>query len=132
MGWIELYATVRFGRSAPCRLTYSTSPRCLPWRARSSHTLEFLRVSSLAVGVYVLEAGTTDHQIPHGEDEVYYVASGRAKMRTGSDENIRSFEVGPGTIIFVPARLHHVFYDIGERLSVLVFFAAVRSSVKVP
>jgi hypothetical protein len=26
--------------------------------------LEFLRVSSLSVGVYVLEAGATDHQIP--------------------------------------------------------------------
>jgi mannose-6-phosphate isomerase-like protein (cupin superfamily) len=92
--------------------------------------LEFLRVSSLSVGVYVLEAGATDHQIPHSEDEVYYVASGRAKMRTGSEENTRSFEVGPGTIIFVPARLHHLFYDISERLSVLVFFATGSSTLK--
>jgi mannose-6-phosphate isomerase-like protein (cupin superfamily) len=69
---------------------------------------------------------------PHGEDEVYYVASGRGKMRTGSLENTLSFEVGPGTIIFVPALLQHVFYDVSERLSVLVFFGSGSSTMKAP
>lgn len=85
---------------------------------------EFLRVSSLSVGIYVLESGAMDHQKPHSEDEVYYVASGRAKMRMDSDGDFNSFDVGPGTIIFVPARMHHSFYDITERLEVLVFFGA--------
>ena len=31
-------------------------------------------------------------------------------------------DVSPGTIIFVPARVHHSFYDITERLALLVFF----------
>ncbi len=90
--------------------------------------IEFLRVPSLSVGIYVLEAGTTDPQKPHHEDEVYYVASGHAKMRTGSDGNARTFEVGPGTIICVPARLHHSFCEISERLSVVVFFAPAEGS----
>ena len=89
---------------------------------------EFLRVSSLSVGIYVLEGGAMDHQIPHSEDEVYYVASGQAKMRMDSDGDFNTFDVGPGTIIFVPARMHHSFYDITERLEVLVFFGAQASA----
>jgi mannose-6-phosphate isomerase-like protein (cupin superfamily) len=84
--------------------------------------LEFVRVPSFSVGIYVLDSGALDQQIPHSEDEVYYVARGRAKMKIGSDNDLRSFNVGPGTIIFVPAREHHVFYDITDRLAVLVFF----------
>jgi len=89
---------------------------------------EFLRVPSLSVGVYVLEGRATDYQKPHQEDEVYYVASGRAKMMTESEAGNRTFDVGPGSIIFVPARMHHSFYDITERLSVLVFFAPAEGS----
>jgi mannose-6-phosphate isomerase-like protein (cupin superfamily) len=89
---------------------------------------EFLRVSSLSVGIYVLDGGAMDHQKPHSEDEVYYVASGRAKMRIDSDGDAKSFDVCPGTIIYVPARMHHSFYDITERLAVLVFFGAQASA----
>jgi len=48
-----------------------------------------------------------DHQKPHAEDEVYCVASGRAKINFESDGDAKSFYVYPGTIIFVPARVHH-------------------------
>ena len=68
---------------------------------------EILRVSSLSVGIYVLDGGAMDHQKPHSEDEVYYVARGRAKMMIGSDGDTSTFDVGPGTIIFAPARVHH-------------------------
>src|SRR5215469_4151642 len=84
--------------------------------------LEFVRVPSFSVGIYVLDAGDVDKQIPHSEDEVYYVASGQAKMKVGTGNDLRSFNVGPGTIIFVPAREDHLFYDLTERLAVLVFF----------
>lgn len=90
--------------------------------------LEFLRVPSLSVGIYVLETGATDNQKPHHEDEVYYVASGRAKMRTETDGAVKSFDVDPGTIIFIPARVNHHFYDIIQRLAVLVFFAAAEGT----
>jgi|SRR5690348_7308209 len=84
--------------------------------------LEFVRVPSFTVGIYVLEAGATDHQKPHAEDEVYYVTKGRARMKIGSGGSTETFEVGSGTIIFVPARVHHVFYEITERLELLVLF----------
>jgi len=90
--------------------------------------LEFVRVSSFSVGIYVLDGGAMDHQKPHSEDEVYYVASGRAKMVTGSEEHQERFDVGPGTIIFVPARVQHSFYDIAERLAILVFFGPAEGS----
>jgi mannose-6-phosphate isomerase-like protein (cupin superfamily) len=94
--------------------------------------LEFVRVSSFSVGIYVLDAGAPDLQKPHAEDEVYYVVSGRARMKTGSDGDRKSFDVAPGTIIFVTARMDHLFYDITERLAVLVFFAPPESSHETP
>jgi mannose-6-phosphate isomerase-like protein (cupin superfamily) len=90
--------------------------------------LEFVRVSAFSVGIYVLESGATDLQTPHSEDEVYYVVSGHAKMRTDSEGNFNSFDVSPGTIIFVPAKVDHSFYEISERLAVLVFFGPEHDS----
>jgi mannose-6-phosphate isomerase-like protein (cupin superfamily) len=80
---------------------------------------EFLRVPALSVGVYVLAAGATDPQKPHKEDEVYYIVRGRAKMLVASEEQV----VKTGTVIFVPAKVEHRFFDISEELEVLVFFA---------
>ena len=49
--------------------------------ARVAHGVryeEFHRVPDLSAGLYVLEAGATDLQSPHTEDELYYVVRGRA------------------------------------------------------
>lgn len=81
--------------------------------------LEFLRVPSMSVGVYVLPTGGTDPQKPHCEDEMYYVVRGRARMQIGSEHA----EVRIGSVIFVEAQAEHRFYDIEEELEVLVFFA---------
>ena len=85
--------------------------------------LEFLRVSSLSAGVYVLAAGSVDPQKPHREDEMYYVVRGRARMRIGGGEQA----VAEGSIIFVAANVQHSFYEITEELVVLVFFAPAES-----
>ena len=85
--------------------------------------LEFLRVSSLSAGVYVLAAGGTDPQKPHHEDEMYYVVRGRARMRIGGEEQA----VAAGSIIFVAANVQHSFDEIAEELVVLVFFAPAES-----
>jgi len=90
--------------------------------------IEFLRVPAFSVGIYVLDRGATDPQKPHTEDEVYYIAGGRAKIRIGSEGGVKTFDVCPGRIIFVPARVHHSFCDISERLSVLVFFGPAEGS----
>lgn len=86
--------------------------------------LEFLRVPALSLGVYVLPAGGVDLQKPHGEDEVYYVASGRAAVTVGGEERV----VGPGSLVFVAAGVEHRFHTIAEELVLLVFFAPAEHS----
>lgn len=81
--------------------------------------LEFLRASSMSAGVYFLEAGGVDGQLPHKQDEMYYVVNGKGRMRAGSDDQ----SVGPGSLIYVAANVDHSFYAIEEELTVLVFFA---------
>ena len=86
--------------------------------------LEFLRVPDLSAGLYVLEAGASDPQQPHSEDEVYVILRGRCRFRAGAEER----EVEPGSVLFVPAREEHRFLDIHERLEALVFFGPAEGS----
>lgn len=79
---------------------------------------EFLRVPALSGGLYVLEAGAADPQGPHTEDEVYVVTSGRGKIRVGE----AVYPVKAGSVVYVEAKVPHEFFDIEERLEVLVFF----------
>jgi mannose-6-phosphate isomerase-like protein (cupin superfamily) len=84
---------------------------------------EFLRVPDLSAGLYVLEAGATDPQQPHREDELYYVVSGRATITVGDEQRA----VGPGSLVFVAAGVTHSFHDITERLELLVVFGPAES-----
>ncbi|MCK6539210.1 MAG: cupin domain-containing protein [Anaerolineales bacterium] len=95
--------------------------------------LEFLKVPDLpaenagmgmSMGLYVLPAGGTDPQSPHTEDEVYYVVSGRAKIRVADEER----EVQAGSIVYVAKNVEHRFHSIEEELRVLVFFAPAEYS----
>jgi quercetin dioxygenase-like cupin family protein len=85
---------------------------------------EFFRVPALSAGLYALPAGSIDPQQPHAEDEVYHVLRGRATLRVDGDE----VAVGPGSIVYVPARAPHRFHSITEELLVLVWFAPAESS----
>jgi mannose-1-phosphate guanylyltransferase len=80
---------------------------------------EFLRRDSMSLEVYRLEAGATDPQDPHTEDEVYYIVTGSAKIRIGDDVH----PVEPGDIIFVEREIDHYFFDIESELVTLIFFA---------
>lgn len=88
---------------------------------KDSHAayLEFLNVPELSVGLYVLPAGGTDPQSPHTEDEVYYVVSGRAKIKVADEDRV----VQAGSIVYVAKNVEHKFHSIEEELTVLVFFA---------
>jgi quercetin dioxygenase-like cupin family protein len=86
---------------------------------------EFLRVSSLSMGLYRLKAGQLDEQKPHAEDEVYLAISGKASFRAGGQEQA----VVPGSLIFVERSVEHRFFDITEDLTVLVFFAPPEGSL---
>ena len=78
----------------------------------------------LSGGLYVLEAGATDPQSPHAEDELYVVMSGRAKVRVGGEVR----PVAAGSVIFVAANVEHKFLDIEERLVLIVMFGPAEYS----
>ena len=86
--------------------------------------LEFLQVAAMSVGVYALDTGSTDPQRPHTEDEIYYVVSGRGKIRADNQDS----EVKPGSVIFVAAGEKHRFHSITEDLRLLVVFAPARGT----
>jgi mannose-6-phosphate isomerase-like protein (cupin superfamily) len=79
---------------------------------------EFLRVPDLSAGLYVLDAGATDPQSPHTEDELYYVVAGRGAVTVGD----RTRDVSTGSLVFVAASVPHRFHGITERLEILVVF----------
>jgi mannose-6-phosphate isomerase-like protein (cupin superfamily) len=89
-----------------------------------NHWVEHFRVDDLSVGTYSIRAGGIDDQTPHTEDEIYVVTSGRARIETPES----SADVGPGSVIFVPANEEHRFVDVAEDLAVLVLFAPAEYS----
>ncbi len=86
--------------------------------------LEFLKVPDLSMGLYVLPAGAQDPQLPHTEDEVYYVVNGRAKILVADEEQ----DVQAGSIVYVAKNVAHHFHSIEEDLTMLVFFAPAEYS----
>jgi mannose-6-phosphate isomerase-like protein (cupin superfamily) len=85
---------------------------------------EHLRVPDMSVGTYCIPVGGKDGQLPHTEDEVYVVVRGSARLVADSGET----DVGPGTVVFVPAGERHEFVDVSDDLSVVVVFAPAERS----
>ena len=82
--------------------------------------VEFLRNPKLSCAVYRLPAGTKDMQAPHLEDEVYFVISGRAKLKISGKEH----DVTAGNILYVRATTDHTFFEIEEDLTLIAVFGA--------
>ncbi|MEU4209873.1 cupin domain-containing protein [Streptomyces sp. NPDC026206] len=85
--------------------------------------LQFLRERNMSVGLYALNAGESDPQGPHAQDEVYVVMSGRASITVGPETT----QVGRGSVVYVPAGATHRFHHISEDLRVLVVFSPPES-----
>ncbi|MEV4195423.1 cupin domain-containing protein [Streptomyces toxytricini] len=81
--------------------------------------LQFLREPNMSVGLYALDAGQSDPQQPHRQDEVYFVVSGRASITVGDETTT----VARGSVVYVPAGVPHKFHHISEDLKVLVVFS---------
>ena len=89
---------------------------------KEARFVEFLRTPTLSCGIYRLPAGARDMQAPHLEDEVYFVVSGRARLKVGGQEQ----EVSAGKILFVRATSEHTFFNIEEDLTLVAIFGAAR------
>ncbi|MEU9026101.1 cupin domain-containing protein [Streptomyces sp. NPDC048383] len=81
--------------------------------------LQFLRERNMSAGLYALDAGQSDPQQPHQQDEVYVVVSGRASITVGEETTV----VANGSVVYVPAGVPHKFHHITEPLKVLVVFS---------
>jgi mannose-6-phosphate isomerase-like protein (cupin superfamily) len=90
-----------------------------PDGSEPNHWIVHLDSDDLSVGTYSIPAGGLDDQTPHTEDEIYVVRAGRATLVTSSG----TAEVGPGSVVFVPAMEAHQFTEISEDLALLVIFA---------
>jgi mannose-6-phosphate isomerase-like protein (cupin superfamily) len=86
--------------------------------------VEHVREPDLSVGTYCIPAGGVDDQSPHTEDEVYVVTAGRARIVTPGG----AADVGPGSVVFVPAGEEHRFVDVVEDLALLVVFGPAYGS----
>ena len=87
---------------------------------------EFFKAARLSVGFYVLGVGMPDPQIPHTEDEIYYIVSGAGAIEVAGEHR----PVSVGSVIYVGAHVDHRFHSITEQLSIIVVFAPPRRSLK--
>jgi mannose-6-phosphate isomerase-like protein (cupin superfamily) len=90
-----------------------------PAAGAANDWVEHFKVPALSVGTYCIPAGGVDDQSPHTEDEIYVVTAGQARIATPQGVA----EVGPGSVIFVPAGEEHRFVDVTEDLALLVVFS---------
>lgn len=88
--------------------------------------LEFLRHSSMSLGLYILDAGEEDRQKPHEEDEFYLVLEGKGSFFCAG----QTVDVAEGTVLFVPKQAEHRFFDITEKLKILVGFAPAEGTTQ--
>ncbi len=85
---------------------------------------EFIRANPLRVGLYILEAGATDPQSPHTEDEIYYIVSGSAMVQVAEQDR----PVSAGSVVYVDEHVEHRFHSITEDLNIIVVFDPPRRS----
>ncbi|MGW0751897.1 cupin domain-containing protein [Streptomyces sp. NPDC002587] len=81
--------------------------------------LQFVHERNMSVGLYALDAGQSDPQQPHRQDEVYFVVSGRASITVGEETTT----VARGSVVYVPAGVPHKFHHISEDLRIMVVFS---------
>jgi mannose-6-phosphate isomerase-like protein (cupin superfamily) len=81
--------------------------------------LGFLKIRDLEAGIILLHPGDNDTQTAHTADELYYIIEGNGIMELGKSKK----PIKQGSIVFVPAGLHHRFYGNKEDLIALYMFA---------
>lgn len=86
---------------------------------------EFFRAPSdtLSMTIAFWPAGGEDPQEPHAEDEVYYVASGRGRIRVAGEDS----DVHAGSVVYVAAGVEHHFHSVEDDLEVVVFWSPPRT-----
>jgi mannose-6-phosphate isomerase-like protein (cupin superfamily) len=88
-------------------------------KKEGGYFLDFLKIHNLEAGIILLHPGEKDTQTPHSTDELYFIIAGSGFMELGKNKR----PVKEGSVIFVPANMHHKFYGNSEDILVLYVFA---------
>jgi len=75
----------------------------------------------LAVGLLFLKPGEEDTQLPHTNDEVYYVIEGNGFLKIKN----KDYKVSKDKLFFVAKNVEHYFHGNTAELKVLYFFGGL-------
>jgi len=118
---VVLFAKASSGSDEPPLVTSDATSLAKDPSPVSNVFRRFIKFPSVTGGAYLLPLKhggdlTQTHQV----DELNVVISGTGVLSVGSDE----LPYGPGSLIFVPARVGHAFHDLGSDSVVLIFWPA--------
>ncbi|HJM79111.1 MAG TPA: cupin domain-containing protein [Nitrosopumilus sp.] len=100
------------------KLDFDLSSYLKKIKKSSSYFHTFINRDSLAVGLLVLQSGEEDTQIPHVNDEIYFVISGNGFLRIRN----KDYRVSKDKLFFVAKNIEHHFHSNTKELKVLYFF----------
>jgi len=81
----------------------------------------FLNKENIAAGILRLNPGEKDTQMPHENDELYYIVKGDGFLTI--DE--KDYQVSDGMSYYVAKKTPHRFYGNKKELVVLYFFSGM-------
>ncbi|ELY57698.1 cupin domain-containing protein [Natronolimnohabitans innermongolicus] len=88
--------------------------------ATDAHHREALETESMTVEVGRYPSASAAPKNPHNEDELYYVLSGRGKLRVGDETH----DIEGGDLVYVEPEMEHDFFAIEEEITVLIVFGS--------
>ncbi|MCH9659057.1 cupin domain-containing protein [archaeon] len=100
------------------KLEYDLTTYLKKIKNSGSYFSTFIDKESLAAGVLLLRPGEKDTQIPHENDEVYFILAGNGFLKIKD----KDYHVSKNKLFFVAKNVEHCFHGNTEDLQVLYFF----------
>ena len=100
------------------KFEYNTTEYIKKINSGNSYFNTFLNKNTLAAGILILKPGEEDTQLPHANDEVYYVIEGNGFLKIKN----KDYKVSKDKLFFVAKNVEHYFHGNTAELKVLYFF----------
>ena len=89
-------------------------------------SIEKLRTDAVSLEIMTFEEGDEDPMHAHGEDEIYHVDSGNAKLNVEGETH----DVSAGDVIHLEPGTDHQFLDFEDKLVMTVLYAPAKGSAE--
>jgi quercetin dioxygenase-like cupin family protein len=89
-------------------------------------SVEKLRTDAVSLEIMSFKEGDEDPMHAHGEDEIYHVDSGNAKLNVEGD----TYDVSAGDVIHLEPGTDHQFLDFEDKLVMTVLYAPAKGSAE--